>query len=250
MHRCWQYIAIDKPADMRIDGGRYGEKADEPNALAILRRQLPEAASEIRHCHQLDYATSGVMLYALSKKAAAEAAKLFQERRARKEYVALLSGMMGSNGQLECHEPICQDPEDDFKMMCGDRDAVWPLGGSDQSTTRKRRKHSGPAKTTVYIVGHGSYNSKPVTKVRVMPHTGRRHQIRLHCLALGHPVVGDASYAPLDPRDSRMMLHASRLTLTFGDNGHLDVIAPDPFTPDRLPGLLLSCPQDLPLYID
>mmetsp|Transcript_2675 Transcript_2675/g.8390 ORF Transcript_2675/g.8390 Transcript_2675/m.8390 type:complete len:239 (-) Transcript_2675:224-940(-) len=218
---------------MRIDGGRHGEKADEANAADILKRMLPEVASELRHCHQLDYATSGVMLYAVSRKAAAAAALLFQERSAQKEYLALVVGTV-RDAVLECRAPVCQDPEHDFKMMCGDRDLVWPLAA------KNRRKHSGPAATTLFLLSYGRYYGKPVTKVRVVPSTGRRHQIRLHCLTLGHPVVGDATYAPVDPVDARMMLHAHKLFLPFHSHPHLALTAPDPFTPERLPGLQLD----------
>ncbi|KAJ8598891.1 hypothetical protein CTAYLR_010274 [Chrysophaeum taylorii] len=237
LYRCERYVAIDKPPDTRIDGGRHDEKADEPNALALLRRLLP-AKTEVRHCHQLDYATSGVMLYALSKKAAAAAAKLFEARRVHKSYVALVAGHVVP-ADLECSEPICQDPSNEFKMMCGDRDVVWP-------DDKKRRKHSGPASTSFFVVARGTYKLKPVTKMSVEPASGRRHQIRLHALALGHPIVGDATYAPIDPLDDRMMLHARELRIPL-DDGEKDIVvrAQDPFCPDLLPGLELDAEEDL-----
>lgn len=227
VHHCPRYVAIDKPADLRIDGGRHGEKSDEPNAQALLEGQV---SCKVRHCHQLDYATSGVMLYALSKKAAADAAKLFEKRLVSKEYLAILEGELSGNRRIRA--PICQDPHDEFKMMCGDRDVVWPHD-------KKKRKHSGNAETAVYVVSRGTYNSKPITKVRVVPRTGRRHQIRIHCLIIGHPVKGDATYAPVDPDDARMMLHARELEMPF-EGGPLRFTTQDPFTPDRLPGLLLD----------
>lgn len=238
LHQCSRYVAIDKPPDMRIDGGKHNEKAHEPNALALLRLQLPEVAKELRHCHQLDYATSGIMLYAISKKASAEAGKLFETRAAKKEYLALLSGSIRDRDTLECAAPICQDPENDFRMICGDRDVVWPLSGAGgKCAIKKRRKHSGPAKTKISVLGFGHYKSKPITKVLIIPQTGRRHQIRVHCLALGHPIVGDASYSAIDPVDTRMMLHAHKLTLPFHEKNVMVVTAPDPFTPERLSGL-------------
>ena len=96
-----------------------------------MRASLPPAVRpELRHCHQLDYATSGVMLYATSKKAAAAAQICFQERRVQKEYLALVWGTPPSR-ELSCAEPICQSTEDAFKMMIGDVDAVWPLLDQD-----------------------------------------------------------------------------------------------------------------------
>lgn len=82
--------------------------------------------------------------------------------------------------------------------------------------------------TKIEILHYGTYQGKPVTKVLLSPVSGRRHQLRLHCLALGHPigsffnkqikvmtVVGDATYGSLpdDDRSQRMMLHAQRLSI-------------------------------------
>lgn len=57
------------------------------------------------------------------------------------------------------------------------------------------------------------YNNKPVSKVVLRPLNGRRHQLRLHCVALGFPIVGDATYGHIqwDTHTPRMMLHAFRL---------------------------------------
>ena len=146
------YVAVDKPYDMRIDKQKNDD--GDPNLQDLVRASLPPAVrTELRHCHQLDYATSGVMLYATSKKAAAAAQICFQERRVQKEYLALVWGTPPSR-ELACAEPICQSTEAAFKMMIGDVDAVWPLLDKDASKTdrderRRKRKHSGPAATTV-----------------------------------------------------------------------------------------------------
>ena len=64
------YVAVDKPYDMRIDKQKNDD--GDPNLQDLVRASLPPAVrTELRHCHQLDYATSGVMLYATSKRAAA-----------------------------------------------------------------------------------------------------------------------------------------------------------------------------------
>ena len=66
------YVAVDKPYDLRIDKQKNDD--GDPNLQDLVRASLPPAVrTELRHCHQLDYATSGVMLYATSKKAAAAA---------------------------------------------------------------------------------------------------------------------------------------------------------------------------------
>ena len=128
-------------------------------------------------------------------------------------------------------------------MMIGDVDAVWPLLAkdapkADRDERRRRRKHSGPAATTVVELARGSYLGKPVAKLLLRPASGRRHQLRLHCVALGLPIVGDATYG-VDDGAPRMMLHARTLRLPVGEEG-LEVSAPDPFRSGVLEGLSLQ----------
>ena len=235
------YVAVDKPYDMRIDKQKNDD--GDPNLQDLVRASLPPAVrTELRHCHQLDYATSGVMLYATSKKAAAAAQICFQERRVQKEYLALVWGTPPSR-ELSCAEPICQSTEDAFKMMIGDVDAVWPLldqdaSKADRDERRRKRKHSGPAPTPVLELARGSYRGEPVAKLLLKPTSGRRHQLRLHCVALGLPIVGDATYGA-DDGAPRMMLHARTLRLPVGEEG-LEVSAPDPFRTGVLEGLSLQ----------
>ena len=56
------------------------------------------------------------------------------------------------------------------------------------------RAHGKPCETTLQVLEYASYKGSPVTKVLLMPKTGRRHQLRVHCLALGHPILGDYTY--------------------------------------------------------
>lgn len=190
LHVDANYILIDKPADVRIDGDH------EHTAVKLLAAALPQHASDLRHCHQLDYATSGVMCYALSRRAASAAGWLFEQRKTKKVYLALVEGHMVSS-RTECSLPIADDPSHEFKMMVGAADNPG------------RAAH-----TTVVRLAVGSYRGRPVTKVELHPSSGRRHQLRVHCLALGHPIVGDATYNE-DGESPRMMLHAWKLTLPF-----------------------------------
>mmetsp|Transcript_13194 Transcript_13194/g.43000 ORF Transcript_13194/g.43000 Transcript_13194/m.43000 type:complete len:261 (+) Transcript_13194:244-1026(+) len=224
VYRDEAYVAVDKPADMRIDGGRHDEKADEANVAGLLREAFPDV--RFRHCHQLDYATSGCMLYALTKEAAGRAGKLFETRATIKEYLALVRGVIAAG--TSCDLPICQDPDHDFKMAIG----------ATYFEDKKRRKHSGHASTEVEVLASGTFRGETITKVLLRPKTGRRHQLRLHCRALGHPVVGDATYTD-DVDSPRMMLHAYRLYLPFTHRPPLLLETPDPFRPGLLPDLVL-----------
>merc|ERR1711871_819697 len=88
--------------------------------------------------------------------------------------------------------------------------------------------------TRVEIIQYGEYLNKKVTKVLLKPITGRRHQLRVHMRALGHPIVGDASYnSEYDPQSPRMMLHAQKLAIEMRDSGgghdDLQISTDDPF---------------------
>lgn len=117
-------------------------------------------------------------------------------------------------------------------------------------------------RTTVDVLETGRFRGQPVTKLLLRPHTGRRHQLRLHTLHMGHPILGDATYAGgRDTQPQRMCLHAHSLRLQMappmpttpqepgkasgrkggrlerrrldaegGINCILEAIAPDPFT--------------------
>ena len=190
LHRCANYLVIDKPPDVRIDGDH------AHTTQKMLQDAFPDLASELRHCHQLDYATSGVMCYALSRQAAAAASWLFEHRHTEKAYLALVEGHMADE-RAESVLPIADDPNHDFKMMIGTPEVPGRA-----------------AETVVIRLAVGQYHGRDISKVQLQPRTGRRHQLRLHCAALGHPIVGDATYGD-DTESQRMMLHAWKLVLPF-----------------------------------
>lgn len=92
-----------------------------------------------------------------------------------------------------------------------------------------------PALTKCTILERGYLSGKATTKVKLSPHTGRRHQLRLHMVVAGSPIVGDISYEnESNPWEicSRMCLHAHKLTLDLKGK-QLTVMAPDPFIVER-----------------
>jgi hypothetical protein len=96
----------------------------------------------------------------------------------------LLSGQAGSGeitNTLWINAPI-QDITNDFRMCIPDHDSEMPGRGCE---------------TKLEILQHGSYFGKPVTKVRLSPVSGRRHQLRLHCLSLGHPIGLSSGHDPI-----------------------------------------------------
>eukprot|EP01112_Ceratiomyxa_fruticulosa_P002658 TRINITY_DN1280_c0_g1_i1.p1 TRINITY_DN1280_c0_g1~~TRINITY_DN1280_c0_g1_i1.p1 ORF type:complete len:299 (+),score=56.12 TRINITY_DN1280_c0_g1_i1:102-998(+) len=203
LYKSPEYAIINKPYDVRIDG-----EAHEHTIEKMLRKEFPEN-EKFWWVHQLDYATSGVLCVGLTKKATAKASALFRERQTEKTYLALLHGVVPQGVHTVDH-PIADDPQSDFKMM----------PGTDEVPGRS-------AVTKIEVLSYGKYNSKDVTKVALHPVTGRRHQLRIHTLLFGHPIVGDATYTD-DLETPRMMLHAWRLLLPF-KTGEIEIQTEDPF---------------------
>ncbi|XP_019062540.1 RNA pseudouridylate synthase domain-containing protein 1 isoform X2 [Fukomys damarensis] len=88
-----------------------------------------------------------------------------------------------------------------------------------------------PSLTELLVLEHGLYDGNPVSKVLLKPLTGRTHQLRVHCSALGHPIVGDLTYGQATGQEDqpfRMMLHAFYLRIpTLAEC--VEACTPDPF---------------------
>ncbi|GAA5795590.1 hypothetical protein HPULCUR_000951 [Helicostylum pulchrum] len=214
IYRDEDWFIVNKPYDCRIQD--YPNTTDT-SVQSILKDQFPEIP-KFRNVHQLDYATSGIYVLALNKKAAAAASKLFRERTVKKTYLALVNGHL-KDDEYFVDQSIDDDPDHEFRM------AVISSGK--------------PAQTIVKVVQRGYYHYKeektgiektiPVTQVELSPISGRRHQLRLHLKYLGHPIVGDFNYEEVYTDTYRMMLHAYQIVLPLPGQDELKVIADDPF---------------------
>jgi tRNA pseudouridine32 synthase/23S rRNA pseudouridine746 synthase len=141
--------------------------------------------------HRLDFGTSGLMVVALHPQAAKYLNKQFQERRVKKRYIAMLAGeLVDDSGEISA--PIAKDPSIFPRVkICSS------TGKAALSEYRVLERLSEPARTLV------SY----------LPHTGRTHQLRIHSLAIGHPIIGCDLYSNSDSQTlaQRLQLHASDL---------------------------------------
>ena len=163
----------------------------------------------MRFAHQLDFATSGVLLAASSRAAAAAASRAFAERTARKRYRLLVLGHPAADAWRRT-DAISYDPDDPagFRMRATSAESEDPTLPSAPKA----------AATSFRVLARGvcalpgPFEGAAIAHVEAAPETGRRHQIRVHAAASGHPILGDCAYSP--DRDSfRMFLHAARLTL-------------------------------------
>lgn len=177
-------IVVDKPAGLLTVPGKLENRQD------CLVTRLQAARWDALTVHRLDCDTSGVIIFARTKQAQGFLGQEFEQRRAEKTYVARLKGQLDADsGRIDL--PIGSD---------------WDY--------RPRQKidhdHGRPAVTDWQVIDR----SDAETRVRLTPHTGRSHQLRVHMLALGHPILGDQIYAPeTRAGHSRLMLHAESLSL-------------------------------------
>eukprot|EP00079_Xenopus_tropicalis_P030342 XP_012826275.1 PREDICTED: RNA pseudouridylate synthase domain-containing protein 1 isoform X2 [Xenopus tropicalis] len=223
LYQSADFLVVNKHWDIRIDSKMWYEKL---TVQSQLKHRFPELADPgtyygFRFCHQLDFSTSGALCVALNKEAAGRAYQCFKDRTVTKAYLALVRGTV-SEKYMRISLAIGKNTQEGLThMMC-----VEGAPGC---------KNAKPCQTDLVVLQHGSYKGDPVTKVLLQPLTGRTHQLRVHCSALGFPIVGDFTYSfKKDSEPYRMMLHAYYLRIPT-DHELIEVTAPDPFQPDTDP---------------
>ncbi|KAL8174870.1 UNVERIFIED_CONTAM: RNA pseudouridylate synthase domain-containing protein 1 [Gekko kuhli] len=219
LYQSSDFIVVNKHWDVRIDSKMWYEKL---TLQSQLRYRFPELADPdtyygFRFCHQLDFSTSGALCVALNKAAAGSAYKCFKDRMVTKAYLALVRGHVQEPRMTVRHAIGKNTTEGLTHMMC--------IEGTEGCENPK------PCQSELVVLEHGLYSGDPVTKVILQPLTGRTHQLRVHCSAIGHPIVGDFTYShKQDGGPYRMMLHAYYLRIPSSKE-LIEVSAPDPFVP-------------------
>ena len=185
-----QWLAVEKPAGLLSVPGKGDGMADcvEARAQAV--------APGARIVHRLDLDTSGVMILALTAAAHRHLGLQFERRHARKVYEARVAGRMAASvGRLS------------LPLRCD-----WPNRPRQIPDCIQGRR----AVTAWEVM----WREPGATRVRLRPLTGRSHQLRVHMLALGHPILGDPLYAPDTAGEyDRMMLHSEELRLKHPESG-------------------------------
>jgi tRNA pseudouridine32 synthase / 23S rRNA pseudouridine746 synthase len=195
-----QLLVMDKPAGLLSVPGKLENRQD------CLITRLQAARWDALLVHRLDCDTSGVILFARTKQAQGFLGQEFEQRRAQKTYIARLHGVMAEDsGTVDL--PIGSD---------------W-----DYRPRQKVTPDGRPAQTDWQVIER----SDTETRVRLTPHTGRSHQLRVHMLALGHPIIGDQIYAPETcAQYPRLMLYAETLSLHHpSTKARVSFTAPAPF---------------------
>jgi len=178
-----QLLVVSKPAKLLTVPGRH--PANQDCLINRVQREWPSAMV----VHRLDYDTSGIVLLPLTKRALSELSKQFQARTIDKQYQAVVTGVVQQK-RGEINLPIAADP------------ANRPL--------YKICAQTGKASLTQYQVLNRD-SAKAQSRLLLTPVTGRSHQLRLHLLAIGHPIFGDTLYGTPEvmAKAERLLLHAS-----------------------------------------
>lgn len=201
LHADETIIVVNKPSGLLSVPGRGEDRSD--CLINRLRAEFPD----VLLVHRLDLDTSGVIIFARTKAAQGHLGKQFEARIPKKIYAARLWGEMAEKeGRVDL--PLIVD---------------WP---------NRPRQHVNfetgkPAVTDWRALKTGNGE----TRVRLVPLTGRSHQLRVHMAALGHPILGDPLYAEGEAQaHPRLMLHAESLRLRHPDTGVMQSFsAPAPF---------------------
>ncbi len=190
IHEDHEIIVVDKPAGLLSVPGKGAHLAD--CLLTRIQAAFPQALL----VHRLDRDTSGVMVFAQTPHAQRALSMQFEQRRTKKTYVARVAGQLQpKTGTVDL--PLIVDwPNRPRQMVCHET-------GKSAVTDWRVMKYTGDE-----------------TRVKLMPRTGRSHQLRVHMKSLGHVILGDPLYASGAAADyKRMMLHSLELRINHPESG-------------------------------
>lgn len=185
-------LVLNKPSGLLSVPGRGEDKQD--CLIARAQAQWPEALT----VHRLDMSTSGLMVIAKGSEMQRSLSLAFAQREVHKIYEAIVAGELSTetgdaDAWSDIHMPLLID---------------WP----NRPKSKVDWEHGKPSHTQ-WRVKHSNLTN--ATRVELQPITGRTHQLRLHMMAIGHPILGDALYASPDiqAQSPRLLLHARVLQL-------------------------------------
>jgi 23S rRNA pseudouridine1911/1915/1917 synthase len=222
------FLVINKPAGLVVHGDgkhveptvmdwfleHYPESKDvgEPMEIEFEGETIPVERSGI--VHRIDRDTSGCLLLAKNQETFEYLKQQFQDHTIKKKYVAVVYGWI-KNDRGIIDEPLGRSTSNI---------RAW-------TTKRGARGVLRPAITRYVIHKRFEYQGEKYTVVDLYPQTGRTHQLRVHMLYLGHPMVADPLYA--SSKDSllpitRTALHAERVSLLDMNNKEIEITAPLP----------------------
>jgi 23S rRNA pseudouridine1911/1915/1917 synthase len=214
-------VVVDKPAGMATHPGPGSERGTLVNALLAVVGPLPVTDDALRPgiVHRLDKDTSGLLVVAKTERAMRALSAAIAAHHVERDYDAVVWGVPPApSGAIDA--PLARDPaaRTRFAVRHEGKRAVThyrvvetfgPLQG--EATTKKRQRREAPDDDA----------QAGAALLRLTLETGRTHQIRVHCAAIGHPIVGDPVYGAGHPDSGieRQALHAARLRFVHPVSG-------------------------------
>lgn len=193
-------LIVNKPSELLTVPGKDPKHAD--CLIARVNRVFPTA----KIVHRLDMATSGIICLAMHKAAHRNLSMQFQERQTAKRYIARVYGKL---------EPLTGSV--DLPLICD-----WP----NRPKQMVDHDNGKPSLTHYSVIEYEEH----ATRVELTPITGRSHQLRVHMLSLGHPILADRLYAHADAlaAAARLQLHAQMLQLAHPVTGQVMTFTAEP----------------------
>ena len=186
-------IVVNKPGGLLSVPGRGAHLQD------CMAARVRACCADALVVHRLDMATSGLLLFARGVQVQRRLSDSFARREVDKRYVAVVHGLVAQPaGDIDL--PLLAD---------------WP----NRPRQRVDLEHGKPSLTHYEVLGRDAVEH--TTRLALRPRTGRSHQLRVHLQALGHPILGDALYAPpqVQAQADRLLLHADGLAFAHPVSG-------------------------------
>lgn len=207
-------VVLNKSSGLLSVPGRLPEHQD------CLQNRVQRVLPTATVVHRLDMATSGIIIMALNKPAHVAISRQFEQRKTQKSYIARVYGQVKE-----------QEGSINLPLICD-----WP----NRPKQKVDHDNGKPSLTHYKVLSYSDNqafetsqeNDTKSTLVELTPVTGRSHQLRVHMLALGHPILGDRLYAHKEALDAspRLQLHAQYLSLAHPVTDEiLNFNAPCPF---------------------
>jgi len=210
IHEDADLLVVHKPADLVC----HPTKGDAYSSLISRARIYLKTESEPRLVNRLDRETSGLVVIAKNSVVARELGKIWESRAIQKEYQAIVHGhVVAEQGMIDA--PLGKDEI----SIVAIKDCVRSDGTTAQTEFFVERRFTRsvslpPQPPCGHFLPHGgegrNERAQKFSLLRVLPRSGRKHQIRIHLAHLGHPVVGDKIYG--GDSDLYLALVEGRLT--------------------------------------
>lgn len=198
-------VAVNKPAGMLVHRS-WLDPHETQFVMQTLRDQIGQHVFPI---HRLDRPTSGILLFALNSEIANMMCQQFEQKTVQKSYLAVVRGYLQGEGRIDYPLKVQLDKIAD------------KFAQEDKAPQEAVTDYWGLAIAEMPYAA-GRYQTTRYSLVRLVPHTGRKHQLRRHLKHLFHPILGDTQYGDLHQNraltknlgNKRLLLHAESLSFT------------------------------------